>query len=812
MYTKQISEDIKFPCSDQRSFSKPASTKRTEKLKERINNIKPELCAERVSIETEVYKQTEEEPQVIRRAKVFKKLVEEMTIYINEDELLVGNEASTPRGAPVFLEYKANWIGEELDTFETRSVDKFITTPQVKKIIRKNLPYWKGKTVEDRARSIMPIETRELMDFKYPVFSPQNMLSNAVGHIIVDYEKVLKIGFNGIHKQIEQKLEELDPSDPEDLKKIQFYRAELIVCEGAISYAKRYAQLARDLAIKEVNLQRKRELEKIAEVCAWVPANPARNFHEAIQSYLFVHILAHFDTDAQAQSTGRFDYILYPYYKKDKEEGILTKQQALEMVECYFIKEFEMNHVFDLECATYFSGYSITSNLILGGQDEDGKNTVNELSYLCLEAESRMKFPQPAISIQIDKNTPQEFLLEACKVVSMGGGKPSFFNDDILIPQLLSEGVSIKDARNCAIVGCVEPVSLGNTHAWTNAAMFNLGKCLEMALNQGKCRLSGKQLGPVTKNPENFTSFEEVMEAFRTQIAYFVKHMVISLNAIDMAHGELCTLPFLSLVISDAIEKGEDIARGGARYNFTGPQAVGIADVADSLAVIKKLVFEDKKIDMSELIEALDANFKGKEELRNILINWVPKYGNDIDYVDLIAKEVGKFYCDEVNKYKNPRGGYYRAGIYPVSANVPLGLRVGALPSGRKAKEPLADGISPCHNYDKKGSTAVLNSAAKLDHMKATNGTQLNQWITPTLLESEKGIQCFADLIRGYFDQGGLHVQFNVVSKDMLKDAQKFPEKYNTLMVRVAGYSAYFVGLDKCLQDDIIGRTEQMKY
>jgi len=812
MNTKQVSEVFKISSCKTKSFSKTGSTKRTEMLKQNVNNAEPQLCAERVRIETEVYKQTEGEPQIIRKAKVFKKLAEEMSVYINRGELLVGNEASTPRGAPVLLECKANWVERELDTFETRNVDKFITPPQAKKIIRENLPYWKRRTVEDRARSIMPEETRKLMDFEYPVFSPQNMLCNAVGHIIVNYEKVLKIGLRGVRKQIEQKLKELELTNPEDLEKMQFYRAELIVLGGVLNYAKRYAQLARDLAAKEANPQRKKELEKIAEICVWVPANPARNFYEAVQSYLFIHVLAHFETDAQGMSTGRFDYILYPYYKKDKETGILTKEQALELVECYFIKTFEMNHLFDLECATYFSGYSITDNMILGGQDAGGKNTVNELSYICLEAESRMKFTQPAISVQIDKNTPRDFLLKACEVVSMGGGKPSFFNNEILISQLLSESVSLRDARNCAIIGCVEGTSIGNTYSWSNAAMFNLGKCLELALNQGKCRLTGKQLGPITKDPKTFTCFEELMEAFRTQVAYFVKHMVIALNSIDRAHAEVSPLPFLSLVTDDAIGKGRDISRGGARYNFTGPQAVGIADIADSLAAIKKLVFEDREIEISELIEALDYNFKGKEELRNILISRVPKYGNNIDYVDFIAREVGEIYCEEVSKYKNPRGGHYRPGIYPVSANVPLGLRVAALPSGRKAKVALADGISPCHNCDQKGPTAILNSAAKLDHIKATNGTQLNQWLTPTLLKSKKGIQCFTDLIRGYFDQGGFHVQFNVVSKDMLKDAQKHPEEYKTLMVRVAGYSAYFVTIDKCLQDDIINRTEQLKF
>jgi formate C-acetyltransferase len=800
-------------CGANTRLAKPASTERTKRLKDRAISVLPELCPERGAIVTEVYKNTEGEPQIIRRAKAFKEVLERMTIYIREGELVVGNEVSTPRGGAFFPETTSIWVDEELDTFENRSVDRFVTSSETKRIIREVLPYWKGKTVEDRARAIMPDQTRDLMDFQYPVFSPQNMLTNMVGHIIVDYEKLVNIGLNRISERIEEKLKELDPSNPDNMRKILFYKAERTVCDAAVAYARRYSQLATELAQKEANgTSRKAELERIAEICEWVPANPARNFYEGIQSYLFVHILGHFETDAQAISTGRLDQILYPLYKRDKEEGILNQEQALELLECFYIKNFELNHLFDLECATYFAGYSITENLMLGGQDRNGNDATNELSYLCLEAESRMKLTQPALSVRVHKDSPREFLVKACEVVSMGGGKPSFFSDSVAIDQLLSDGVSLEDARNYAIVGCVEATSIGNTYGWTNAAMFNLGKCLELALNQGRCRLSGRQVGPKTKDPRAFASFDEVIEALRVQVAYFVKHMVISLNAIDLAHGELCQLPFLSLLVDDAIEKGEDISRGGARYNFTGPQAVGLSDVADSLIAIKELVFDKRSLSVADLTEALDSDFEGNEELRSMLINRNPKYGNGIDSVDALAKQVGLIYCEEVGKYKNPRGGPYRPGIYPVSANTPLGMRVGALPSGRKARVPLADGISPSHGSDQKGPTAVLRSAAKLDHVRATNGTQLNQWLTPGLLQDEKGIQCFADLIGGYFEHGGFHVQFNVVSKDTLLDAQKNPDAYRSLLVRVAGYSAYFTELSEPLQNDIIGRTEQLRF
>lgn len=784
---------------------------RTQALKRKALEVAPRVCLERGRIATKVYQETEGLPQVIRVAKVFERVVKEMSIFIQDGELIVGNVASSSRAGLLFPEATAIWVEEELDTFPTRDIDKFVVTDEAKRVIREEiLPYYKGKTTEERARALMPKDTLALMDYEYPVFSPQNMLSNMVGHLIMDYEKVLRVGFKGIRKQVEEKLAALDLADPEAIEKRTFYEAELIVCDAVMEYARRYSELARSMAATERDPQRKKELMEIAEICSWVPANPARTFHEAVQSYCFAHLLGHFETDAQAISSGRFDYIVGPYYEHDIARGVLTREKALEIVECFFIKHFEMNHLFDYECAKYFGGYSITENLIIGGQDLEGRDSTNELSYICCEAEANMKLTQPAFSIRIHEGTPHDLFMNAAKVVRMGGGKPAFYNDKLHIPLLLSDGVELKDARNYGIVGCVEPTSIGNTYGWSNASMFNLAKCLELALNNGVCALTGKRIGPETGDPREFTSFAQVMEAFRKQVAFFVKHMVIALNAIDIAQAEVMPLPYLSLVVDDCIEKGKDLASGGARYNYTGVQGVGIADVADSLSAIKKLVFDEKTITMGELLEACWSDFEGKEPLRQLLINRAPKYGNDDDYVDLLASEVGRIYCEVVKQYRNPRGGHYRPALYPVSANVPLGARVAALPSGRKARVPLADGIAPTHGSDKKGPSAVLRSAAKLDHIKATNGTQLNQKFNPTVLATDEAMERFVNLIRGYFDLGGAHVQFNVVSADTLRDAQKHPERYRDLLVRVAGYSAFFVELDKSIQDDIIGRTEHM--
>jgi len=780
---------------------------RTQKLKKWIMSVVPEICPERALLVTESYKQTEKEPIIIRRAKALRNVLENMSIWIHEGELIVGNQASTPRSSLIAPETTANWVEKELDSFWTRPVDKFKVRKDVKEKLKEIFPYWRNKTIEEQTLGLLPEETKRVWT-KYSVFDPELYLRNGVGHYIPGYEIILKEGCEGIIEKVKQKINKLDLTEPSSLDKKNFYEAVIIACEAVIVFAKRFAGLAAKMAKVEKDKKRKKELERISLICERVPAKPARNFYEALQSFWFEHLILQIEIDGLSISTDRFDKLMYPYYKKDIEEGILTKEEAQELLECLWIKFFEIMKVYDLHNATYFSGYSLGQILSVGGVDSNGKDDTNELTFLCIEAENNMRLTQPNIAVRVNKNTPDEFLLRVCEHISVGTGKPALFNDEVIIPALLSRGIKLEEARNYAPEGCVEACIPGRYYGWTNAAMFNLPKCLELALNNGKCRLSGTQVGPKTGDPRKFKNFEDVLSAYKKQVSYFVKHMVITLNCIDLTHQKLLPLPFLSVTMEDCIDKGVDVVKGGARYNFTGPQGVGVADVADSLAAIKKFVFEKAKLSMEELILALDSNFENNPKLRHLLSEEAPKYGNDDDYVDSIAVEVAKHYCQEVKKYKNARGGYFNPGLYPVSANVPMGLKVGALPSGRLAKEPLADGVSPAIGGDRNGPTSVIKSVSKLDHIEASNGTLLNQKFSPEVLKTKDQLIKFMNLIRAYFELGGWHVQFNVVSAKTLREAQMNPEQYRNLLVRVAGYSAFFVELDRSLQENIIARTE----
>ena len=781
---------------------------RTQKLREWIRGVIPEICAERALIVTEAYKNSESEPMIMRRAKALRDILDKMTICIQEDELIVGNQASTPRSSPIFPETTSKWVEQELDSFWERSVDKFKVRKEVKEVLNSQVfPYWRDKTIESRAFNYIPKVSIKTWQTKHPIFSPELYLRNAVGHLVPGYEPVLNQGYLSIIEKIKREINQLDHLNPENMEVKLFYDAVVICCESAIAFANRFSELAVEMSRKEINPIRRQELDKIAEVCKWVPANPARNFYEAMQSFWFVQLIVQLEVDGLAISTERFDKLLYPYFIQDIESGLITEQQVQELLECLWIKFFEIMKVYDLQNATYFSGYSIGQILTIGGVDQKGNDDTNKLTFLCMEAENNMRLTQPNLAVRLNKNTPDEFLMRVANHIAVGTGKPSLFNDEVIIPSLLNRGIKLDDARDYALIGCVEASPPGSYYGWTNASMFNLAKCLELALFNGKCALSGEQVGCQTGGPETISSFEDIVNAYKKQVEYFVKHMVIVVNAIDLAHQKLLPTPFLSATMKDCIEKGKDIVQGGARYNFSGPQGVGVADVADSLAAIKTLVFEKKAISLMEFIRALESNFEKNQELKLLCENIV-KYGNDEDYVDLLAVDIASHYCEEVQRYKNARGGFFHPGLYPVSANVPMGQNVSALPSGRLACEPIADGISPSPGADRNGPTAVIRSVSKLDHLISSNGTLLNQKFSPEVLLTVESKYKFTQLIRSYFELGGWHIQFNVVPVETLRSAKKNPEKYRDLLVRVAGYSAFFVDLDPSLQDNIIDRTE----
>ncbi|MCY6960169.1 glycyl radical protein [Clostridium brassicae] len=797
----------------EKGFSKP--TQRVEKLKEQILSAVPCIEVDRAILITESFKETEDQPIIIRKAKALEKILSEIPIIIRDGELIVGSLTKNPRSSQVFPEFSNQWLVDEFDKLDKRTSDSFQISEETKSQLKEIFKYWEGKTVSELATSYMSEETTNAMESK--IFTVANYHFNGLGHISVDYKKVLEKGFKGIIDEVEEAINNADKNDPQYVKKRKFWDAVIITCRAAINYAKRYAQLARELAESTSDITRKNELLNISRICANVPENPANTFYEACQSFWFVQAIISLESNGHAISPARFDQYMYPYFKKDIDSNNVTEQAIEEILHCLWVKFNDITKVRDETTTKAFSGYSMFQNLIVGGQTPEGKDATNELSYMCLDATGSLKLPQPSLSVRIWSKTPEEFLIRTCELTRLGTGLPAYYNDEVIIPTLINQGLTLEDARDYAIVGCVEPQKPGKTDGWYDAAFFNLAKVLELSINNGK--IDGKQVGPKTGEVTSFTNIDELIGAYKKQTEYFVTHMVAADNCVDIAHSERAPLPFLSCMLDDCISKGKSIQEGGGHYRFSGPLGVGIANVGDSFMAIKKLVFDENKLTLDKLKEAIDTNFgesetdtlkkRVLEQVQQMLLHRSPKFGNDIDEVDEFTREGALIYCKEVEKHTNQRGGKFIPGLYPVSNNVHLGSLVGATPDGRKAFEPLADGVSPTRGADIKGPTAAANSVAKLEHFIAPSGTLFNQKFNPNSLQGGNGLKNLGSLIRSYFDQKGMHIQFNVVDKNILIDAQKHPEKYRDLIVRVAGYSAQFVCLDKGIQDDIIKRTEQ---
>ncbi len=820
-------------------------TQRIELLKKNLMAAKPVIEVDRAVLLTESYMKTEGEPMVIRRAKAFKNILENIPITIREHELVVGSTAKASRGCQIFPEFSFSWVEDEFDTLATRSADPFEISDENKKILAGVFKYWKGRTTSELASSYMTPETRAAIDAN--IFTVGNYFFNGVGHVSVRYDKVLKIGYKGIIAEAEAELEKIDVGDADYVTKSALLNAVIISAGAAITYANRYANLALEMAEKETDATRKKELLNIALNCSRVPANGAETFWEACQSFWFVQMLLQTESNGHSISPGRFDQYMYPYYEKYKNSSEFDKTFAQELIDCVWIKLNDMNKVRDAVSAEGFAGYSMFQNLIVGGQTAEGLDATNDLSFMCIAACMHVMLPQPSFSIRVWNKTPHELLLKAAELTRTGSGLPAYYNDEVIIPALISRGLTVEDAREYNIIGCVEPQKSGKTWGWHDAAFFNMCRVLELVFSQGEDK--GKQVSIRTKPVEDIKTFEEFMDVYKVHMDYMISLLVNADNAIDVAHAERCPLPYLSGMIDGCIESCKTPEQGGAIYNFTGPQGFGVANVADSLYAIKTLVFDEKKITLKDLKNALIANYGkntsseiadkirreleahgvkvGEKEMAEInkylpadnnssvyaqmrdMILEVDKFGNDLEEVDALAREAAYTYTKPLQKYKNPRGGVFHAGLYPVSANVPLGAQTGATPDGRYAYTPMADGVSPSAGMDTHGPTASANSVAKLDHGIASNGTLFNMKFHPSALEGISGLESFVSLVRGYFDQKGMHVQFNVVSRETLRDAQLHPEKYQSLIVRVAGYSALFTTLSKSLQDDIINRTEQ---
>lgn len=831
---------------------------RIDKLIDDLYSGVPQVEAQRAVLITESYKQTEALPMVLRRAKALEHILKNMTLVIRDGELIVGNLTVAPRSTQIFPEFSNKWLLDEFDTLAQRTGDVFQITEESKRQLIECFPYWDGRTVNELATELMYDDTKNAMN--HDVFTVGNYYFNGVGHIGVDYAKVLSKGYTGIIKEAECALEKLDKGCPDSIEKIHFLNAVIISAKAAICYAKRLAELADQMAMRESDMKRAQELKEIAQNCRKVPAYPAESFYEAVQSFWIVQALIQIESNGHSISPLRFDQYMYPYYKKDIESGKLTKEAAQELLDCLWVKFNDVNKVRDSASTKGFGGYPMFQNLIVGGQDTAGLDATNELSIACLEATQHTKLPQPSISIRVWNNSPHELLIKAAETSRYGLGMPAYYNDEVIIPSLVNRGLTLEDARDYGIIGCVEPQKGGKTEGWHDAAFFNMAKVLELVVYNG-C-LNGDRITPETGDFASFTSFEQIVQAYQKQMEYCVRFLTNADNSVDMAHGMRAPLPLLSSMVDDCIGKGKPLQSGGAHYNFTGPQGVGVANVGDSLMCIKELIFDKKKYTLAQIKKAMEDNFGGQansstsgavsreifeEVVRRLTVGGktltaeqitrltqiaaagvektssnadysqlleeldaVPKFGNDIAEADDMARLSALIYCREVEKYKNVRGGQFQPGLYPVSANVPMGGQTGATPDGRKAGEPLADGVSPVSGRDVNGPTAAANSVAHLDHAIASNGTLFNQKFHPSALSGREGLEKLAALVRGYFDQKGMHVQYNVVGRETLLDAQKNPEQYKNLVVRVAGYSAHFISLDKGLQDDIINRTEQM--
>ena len=834
----------------------PAKSPRIQKLIDHLFEKMPEIEADRAVLLTESYKKTEGKPIITRRAEAFAAICEKLPITIRPLELIVGSNAVHPRSCQVFPEYSYQWLMDEFETVEHRAADPFYISEQTKQTLREVYTYWEGKTTSELASAFMCEGAR--LSMEHNMFTPGNYYYNGIGHVTVNYEKVLKVGFSGIMKEAEKALAALSPADADFSTRDAFLRAVLLSCESACKYAERYAMLALSLLKEEKDPARRRELALIAQNCANVPRHGAKTFYEACQSFWFVQMLLQTESSGHSISPGRFDQYMYPYYQADLEKGLITPEFAQELMDCIWVKLNDLNKVRDAASAEGFAGYSLFQNLIAGGQTSEGLDATNDLSFMCINASLHVQLPQPSLSVRVWNCTPHEFLLRAAELTRTGVGLPAYYNDEVIIPSLLNRGLTMEDARDYNIIGCVEPQKSGKTDGWHDAAFFNMCRPLELVFSNGYDL--GKLVGVESGAIQALDTYEKFFAAYQQQMNYQIEMLVNADNAIDHAHRVRCPLPFLSSMVEDCIGRGKSVQEGGAVYNFTGPQGFGIANMADALWAVKTLVYDQKKYTLAEFKDALDNNYgepmselracqlttliakemsaagkpadekqiaeiyarlkqnstpAGKKAFYDRLradIDALPKFGNDVPEIDLFAREIAYTYSKPMQNYKNPRGGSFQAGLYPVSANVPLGAQTGATPDGRLAGTPVADGVSPAAGRDVNGPTSACNSVAKLDHSIVSNGTLFNMKFHPSALKGQSGLESFVALVRGYFDQKGSHMQFNVVSRETLLEAQKNPEKYRSLVVRVAGYSALFTTLSRSLQDDIINRTEQQGF
>lgn len=792
-------------------------TERMKEFREEVLDEKPYIDAQRAILATLAYKENLNQPRVMVRAKMLEKVLDNMSIYIEDKSLLAGNQATKNRNAPIFPEYTMEFVMKELDQFEKRDGDVFYITEKTKEQLREIAPFWQNNNLRARGEALLPEEVRVFMETG--VFGMEGKLNAGDAHLAVNYERILKDGLRGYEKRVKEYKASLDLTDPESIDKYCFYNAVLIVLEAVRNFANRYSVLAQDLAEKELNQERKIELLEISRICSKVPYEPAETFREAVQSVWFIQLILQIESNGHSLSYGRFDQYMYPYYNRDIKNGTIKESEALELLTCLWIKTLTINKVRSQAHTLSSAGSPMYQNVTIAGQTIDKKDAVNDLSFLVLKSVAQTRLTQPNLTVRYHKNINKHFLDECVEVMRLGFGMPALNNDEIIIPSFMDWQVKEEDAYNYSAIGCVETAVPGKWgYRCTGMSYINFPRMLLCTMNNGVDLTSNKRF---TKGYGYFTemeSYEELLKAWDKTIRKITRYSVIVENVIDKASERDVPDILCSALTDDCIARGKTIKEGGAVYDFISGLQVGIANMADCLAAIKKLVYEEKKITKQELWDAILDDFSSPEnkKIQEMLIREAPKYGNDDDYVDQLIVEAYDSYIEEIEKYPNTRynrgpiGGIRYAGTSSISANVGQGMSTMATPDGRNAFEPLAEGCSPAHNSDKNGPTAVFKSVSKLRTNKITGGVLLNQKMTPQMLSTEENRQKLELLIKTFFNRlHGYHVQYNIVSKETLIDAQKHPEKHKDLIVRVAGYSAFFNVLSKKTQDDIIGRTEQ---
>ncbi|MHA2036117.1 MAG: glycyl radical protein [Promethearchaeota archaeon] len=778
---------------------------RTIRMKAKLINAPHEICIERAKLFTESYKKTKNENPIIRFAKAMDYYLTNMTLKIWEDEFIVGNRCTKYVGTPLFPEARIDTIEQDIDSYATRPVQKLLLTDQERQFIREQLiTYWKNEeiTVQERFQSYLNQDIKDIMEKL--VFAVDVELSSGIGHFFPGHENLLKNGIKGLIQKTERNLKRF-------LKvrnKKTFLESVIILLKAISKFIQRFSNLAKNMAEKERNPARRKELYEICKNCHNISEKPPENFEEAIQLIYFTHLICGLEDGGFAISIGRLDQYLYPYYLADLKESKITRDKAQFLIECFFIKLSTLWNYVISKGVVAVEGPPIAENVVIGGLDSKGNDALNELSLVILEAYTHIKTVQPTFCVRIHKDTSEDFLIKVGESIKRGTSI-ALLNDQVMIPGLINQGFSLEDAREYAPIGCVEPQHPHKSFGSTNANQFNIVKCLELTLNNGIDMLSRKEYG--IKNSKEILTYEDLWENFKDQVRFFIDYMVKTMFFLDKSIAELTPQPFLSATIDDCIDRGLDITNGGAIYNFTGPQLVGLATVSDSLAVIKKVVFEENILSLEELVQMLTKNYRGVyqgkkgTEWREFFINKIPKFGNDNDYVDRIAVDVAKLYCEEISKHSNYRGGKFNPGIYSTTFHLAFGVFTGASADGRRKSETLSNGLCPTSTMDEKGPTAILNSVKKLKNELMTNGNSLILSFHPNTLK----LDLLIPLIRTYFEpEGGYQVQFNVVGRETLYEAQKNPENYRGLVVRIAGYSVYFTELSIIAQDEIIGRTE----